>query len=71
MTREEALMSTHLTRSEVIDKIFDDFESRTCENCSMYTDGFGICTIAYDTFERSEDLNKSNFSCNNWEAKDE
>jgi len=48
---------------EVIDKIFDDFESRTCESCKFHSDGF--CTeLVYDISNLGFD------SCNKWEAKD-
>lgn len=56
-----------------IDKIYDDFESRTCENCINYSDteneGFW-CEEFEESFininERPE-----NFGCNKWERIDE
>ena len=41
MTREEAYMMREIMEDiEVINKIYDDFESRTCENCKHYKNGW-------------------------------
>ena len=57
MTRDEAKNMLDLARSgklgdhrriemmKVIDSIYDDFESRTCENCKHFTKEFGVYGI--------------------------
>ena len=76
MTREEALnkyANKIKTKEElvlycnIINDIYDDFASRTCESCSEYLDGW--CDIL------SQDVGKfsyftKDFGCNKWEAKD-
>lgn len=62
----------------IIDKIYDDFESRTCESCKYWNpseesilesngDGYIDCDIVYA--ESNGTINKSNFCCNKWEQK--
>lgn len=54
---------------EHINKIYDDFESRTCSSCKFYGDiWFRDCTIAGCTKLRIS-VGKT-FSCNKWESKD-
>ena len=50
----------------IVDKIYDDFESRTCENCK-HQEGIGceVYPSAWNWFS----LNESEFSCNQWKAK--
>lgn len=80
MTRKEAFnnrpMLQSITEANLIDKfiskIYDDFESRTCENCKYwrYSDenvyfedcNFGLIGHSY---------NPNSFGCNRWEPKDE
>jgi len=79
MTREEAKDILFLdedgffVQDALVDKIFDDFESRTCSNC-IYFDK------APTEYHENECLNKFNdeivnfgmdttFGCNKWEAK--
>ena len=49
-----------------IEDIYDDFESRTCENCK-HQEGIGceVYPSAWNWFS----LNESEFSCNQWKAK--
>ena len=56
----------------IIDKIYDDFESRTCENCTyLYrpdlTNGIYRCENNVVTIEDGEI--ELDFGCNKWEAK--
>ncbi len=50
----------------LIDKIYDDLESRTCENCK-HQEGIGceVYPAAWNWFS----LNESEFSCNQWKRK--
>jgi len=83
MTKEEALFNLgnvsghsafedfHLT-ADLITKIYDDFESRTCDNCKWLSDlGFWVNfkSIGYgkDIFE---DSIKSDIGCNKFERKE-
>lgn len=70
MTREEALAHLfiqdniyvyHEDGKDLVNQIFDDFESRTCDNCTLY-DGIDYC----HWFGRSE---TKDFCCNKWEEK--
>lgn len=72
MNREKAIKIawTHDIES-FVDKIYDDFESRTCENCE-YIDYRGLwpyCGASdsnvYDILE--QDVHT--FGCNKWETK--
>ena len=47
MNRDEAhgRYDLHVTTMTAIDKIYDDFDSRTCENCSYYQEVHGSCYI--------------------------
>ncbi len=61
-----------------IDKIYDHFEDRNCENCKHWNpskfdlnegngEAYIDCNVMY--VEPSEDINISNFYCNRWERK--
>lgn len=52
---------------EVIDKIYDDFESRTCINCNYYVDYPNVCCNS-DSLLCSEFVDKD-FGCNKFERK--
>jgi len=59
-----------------IDKIFDDIESRRCENCANWKQGnCGLIrfSLAYDCYGKPVDIReidtKSNFGCNMFERK--
>ncbi len=47
-----------------IDNIFDDFESRICENCKNYVQGCCWLFVSEDTDEPSKD-----FGCNKFERR--
>ena len=74
MTREEAQNGLQWTATneimlenraiKLIDRIYDDFESRTCDNCK-YLDG--LCTLGIKHFEI--DTNPSDFGCNKFVRK--
>jgi hypothetical protein len=53
----------------IVDKIFDDFESRTCENCNNYIDRYCgvVCYFVNSKPEKTRVL--KDFCCNQWEAK--
>ena len=73
MTREDAIrLVTNCTINSydyqnlkmAVDKIYDDFESRTCKNCKHG----GNCSIQYSaTIDFAKEPN--NFSCEAWEPK--
>lgn len=84
MTREEALkhannkLSETLSKVDLVHKIYDDFELRSCESCKYWNpseesifesngDGYIDCDIVYA--ESNGTINKSNFCCNKWEQK--
>lgn len=71
MTRDEAKYLFSKCKSDfIIDKMYDYFESRTCENCK-YLDMDLICTNE-DTPCCSEYSGRyDNFNCNKWESIDE
>jgi len=60
-----------------IDKIYDDFESRTCENCEWYKKrkGWQLFSCENPTILIMIDSEipyyspKSDFGCNRWSAK--
>jgi hypothetical protein len=57
---------------DLIDKIYNDFESRTCESCkhSRTTDGYSNVWCESDGI--LDDVNTSReFCCVDWESKDE
>ena len=75
MTREEAKEEfnnygyTISEQNKIIDKIYDDIESRTCENCICWdsVEFSALKTISYCRF-----LNvgtKNTFGCNEWESR--
>ena len=46
-----------------INKIYDDFKSRTCNNCAKYD----LCSIRVIMQGKEEDVSK--FGCNKWVSK--
>jgi len=59
-----------------INKVFDDFESRTCESCYFFNyDRYQGIALCYNHENRQEYINDANmqvtsdFSCNKWEKK--
>jgi len=53
----------------LIDSIYDDFKSRTCENCKYYVsvnESSGMCINIDLTYIDAVDCD---FSCNKWESK--
>jgi len=84
MTREEAKEIIYysffekgkygLTKNNIfklINKIYNDFESRTCKNCSQYKDGKcrifqgAKCKYTLDV------IDDKNFGCNRFERKEQ
>lgn len=84
MTREEAFdgiyhADTFDLAQDMVNKIYDDFESRTCENCKHYEEiiqGIGECSNdIYEGFSAGLVYDYDNmflpkdFGCNKWESK--
>ena len=75
MTREEAIERAYNNETEhLIDTIYDDFESRTCESCRFCEDG-SHCELADNAYMLGERLFKATvnekMSCVLWEKKDD
>jgi len=85
MTREEALMRILKERGEgdkihysivyeIINEIFDDIESRTCENCKYYKEEGNYCNneeneiFEFDNYKKMK-VPDWKFSCNRFERK--
>ena len=70
MTREEALYMLNdglYDNEEVINKIYDDFESRTCENCKYYEFISSVDSYFCTNKESSAKFVSSDFGCNRFE----
>lgn len=71
MTREEAkrvnvlpgMVNSDIVK-KVINEIYDDFESRTCESCKYHTKDL-LCSLGICHFEINTDPDI--FGCNKWE----
>ncbi len=75
MTREDAkkdfLAMSPTNRIMLIDMIFDDFDSRVCENCKCFTycdDGFHYCDNPLNTGFNG--LITEDFGCNRFERRE-
>ena len=78
MTREEAkntgwMQGSRKGLDNIIDAIYDDFESRTCSNCKHYhrrikTGSEGFCNNS-NNLECEYIYNDLEFGCNKWEQK--
>lgn len=51
----------------IIDKIYDDFENRSCENCNYFTSSPN--TNKYDCCEKGISDCSISFCCNKWDQK--
>lgn len=80
MTREEAKelytpKSTYPMKMSFIDKIYDDFEARTCESCKYGNNIDGkdilLCgnAVCLDLTTYGQYVVTKNFGCNTWRAK--
>ena len=78
MTREEAekqytfnMMASmnEFTNRFLIHEIYDDFESRTCENCKIFTQN-GTCPIYYEAYNINLAKDETDFNCSKWKIKD-
>ncbi len=77
MSREEAKeqsldITGYSDSYELIDEIYDDFESRICDNCKYFTfENTKIGTCRKGIYDKqlcsSEDYLVSTFGCNKWE----
>jgi hypothetical protein len=76
MTREEMKKAIFRSQDDLVDYIFDNFESRTCESCKYHIVTnecevlFTECSDEYDTFDVNLHTGKD-FMCNKWEKKDD
>ena len=54
----------------IIDEIYDDFESRTCDNC-IFLKRTDHCTeiCGYLEIVIADELKDGDFGCNRWETK--
>jgi hypothetical protein len=72
MTREQALKKLQNNKSSIleleffINKIYDDFENKSCDNCKY---DFCGCDIQDSLIRSHNDDNFSDFCCNKWESK--
>jgi len=59
------------TIDDLIDKIYDDFENRTCENCSYFSlvNGWKNCELFIFEVGIDSDIDESKMSCNEWKEK--
>ena len=68
-------IETEIEGEELIDMIYDDFESRTCENCKHwsldleYGHKLGYCDKDIGNSLTIDNVTKHNFGCNRWEKK--
>lgn len=76
MTREEAKKLFHKDNSkayDVINEIYDDFESRTCESCKFFKiiahNPMGISAQPVPTCIMTNRVKYSNGFCDEWESK--
>ena len=76
MTRNEAKENLYygiqfdtLKIDKFIDKVYDDFESRTCKSCKYFTSSPN--TNKYDCCEKGIADTSISFCCNKWEVRDE
>lgn len=73
---KKCLNDEFTNNDKIVDRIFDDFESRVCENCNNFIKdrfnndentcikGCGNIAIGYDVVYCSSD-----FGCDEWESK--
>ena len=71
MTREEAWELSEVFGTEIIDKIYDDFESRTCENCKHFIDSECMVIGDWDCYYDSpaQWTPPKDFGCNKFVRK--
>ena len=76
MTREEAKLEffnllesgiIDFKEKNIIDKIYDSFENRSCGNCKYFTSSPN--TNKYDCCEKGIADTSISFCCNKWEQK--
>lgn len=68
MKREDYKEQYKLSKTNVnplIDRIFDDFESRICGNCEFYHQGYLCLEFGDGEFQPYKE-----FGCNKWELKE-
>ena len=70
MTRKEAYERNNCGDDEIVDIIFDDLESKTCENCK-YWDGecSELCYFTDGGWTNNYFETDKDFSCNKWEKR--
>jgi hypothetical protein len=76
MTREEAQCLSFFTEDDVtesLDRIYDDFKSRTCENCKyirvLWIGDALECSYGIRQYETDYFIVEKDFGCNKFERK--
>lgn len=57
----------------IIDKIYDNFENRSCENCKYFIQEhfYGVCQKDVNTTKNQDNfLSNIEFCCNRWQKYD-
>ena len=78
MTREEAQdrwikSNNSFDTLTLVNDIYDDFESRTCENCKHYSSGYCPANVFYiynELIDKDEEIHlqcNKDFGCNKFE----
>lgn len=74
MTRESAketfTIPTEIRVRHLIDKIYDDFQSRTCKNCKEQSKDEG-CPIYYEAYNLHFAEDSKDFGCLKFERKEQ
>lgn len=73
---DDDIITSEQNSIALVNKIYDDFESRTCENCmhNKEQDNFMIfcdCVMCLDGSRMMWHSYTKDFCCNKWEKKDE
>ena len=70
---DETVTDIWVELDSIIDKIYDDFESRTCESCKYFMDKkiAYLCLFGDTRQHMWIEENIFNSGCNKWEKKDD
>ena len=76
MTREEAIIklsgSNNPTTNIVINGIYDDFKSRTCENCKLGVEtNLGFIECGLEIFNCTDEFFDKDFGCKKFQRKED
>ena len=66
-------MGTEKSCMDLIDEIYDDFETKVCSRCKYYVEEECKTITNWDCYydQPCNWMPPDNFGCNKWEAKDE